>query len=132
MSVDYPVTGVIVVPTSTRNVAAYIAEREFVMAQLRLPVLVSTPRYAQTVAAMLMAPGTRRSMGIDPPMPPEGLVHGREAVSCEGCRVIARCEYSTEQYLELRSRFEQITAAVTQADDTFCQSLGLRLNTYAA
>ncbi len=133
MSVDYPVTGVVVVPRTAANVNSYMAKHQVTLAQLRLTqVLVKTRGYGGIAAAMLMAADIRQSMGLQPPMPPEGLVHTREAATCEACRVIGLCDRDLRTYLMFRTQLEQICSRVTKFDADFCQALGLRLNTYAA
>jgi hypothetical protein len=131
-SIDYPVTGVVVVPKDVRDVNAYMQQREVTLAQLRLTqVLVREPSYGDTVAAMMFSADIRQSMGLQPPMPPDGLVHGQTAASCEACRIIGLCDRSTRDYLELRTKLEDISRRVTKSDPDFCQALDLRLNTYA-
>lgn len=133
MNIDYPVTGVLVVPRSAADITAYMGERQVVQAQLRLTqVLVKQRSYGETVAAMLMAAGIRQSMGLQPPMPPEGLVHARTAASCEACQIIGLCDRSARSYLEFRAKLEEICGHATKSDPDSCQALSFRLNTHAA
>lgn len=132
-NIDYPVTGVVVVPRSIRDVNAYIEEHQAALAQLRMTsVMTQQPDYGSMVASMTMAAGIRQSMGLQPAMPPEGLAHGLTAANCEACRIIGLCDRSTRGYLELRAKLEDISNRVTKSDPSFCQALSIRLNTYAA
>jgi hypothetical protein len=132
-SIDYPVTGVVVVPRTATDVNAYMEQQQVVLAQLRMTqVLVREPSYGNIAAAMMMATDVRKGMGLQPAMPPAGLVHARTAASCEACRIIGLCDRSIRDYLEFRTKLEKICGQVTKSDPDFCQALGLRLNTYAA
>ena len=132
MSIDYPVTGLMVVPTRVTNIGPYIEERQTVLAQLRMTnVLVGTQGYANTVAAMAMSADIRESLGIQPRMPQAGLLHMPVAAACEACEAIALCDRNRASYERLRERLEEISGHVTKLNGDFCQALSIRLNTYA-
>lgn len=132
MSIDYPVTGVVVVPTGVTNIGPYIEQRQTALAQLRMTnVLVNTPGYANTVATMTMSASIRESLGTQPRMPQAGLLHMPVAATCEACEAIALCDRNQASYERLRERLEKICGNVTKLDADFCQALSIRLNTHA-
>lgn len=132
-SIDYPVTGVVVVPqTIVTGIDEYIKERQTVLAQLRMvDVMVKTPGYQNMVATMSLSATQRVSLGIAPRMPPNRLFHSPTAATCEACRTIALCDRNLASYQRLRDRLEEICGNVTRFDADFCQALTLRLNSYA-
>lgn len=132
MSIDYPVTGVVVVPKTVTNIDAYIMERETALAQLRMAdVLTKTTGYSNMVATMSLSADQRVNLGIQPRMPADSPLHMPAAATCEACLAIALCDRNRASYDTLRKRLEEICGNVTKLDETFCRALELRLNTYA-
>ena len=133
ISVDYPVTGMIVVPSTVTRIDEYIGERQTTIAQLRMTsVMVRSQGYSNMVATMALHASNRASLGIEPRMPSGSTLHMPVAATCEACAEIALCDRNQASYDRLRARLERICSNVTKFDADFCQSLTLRLNTYAA
>ncbi len=130
--IDYPVTGVVVVPSSVKDVTGYIAARQVALAALRMPYLMGTTDYSQTALAMMFAPDVRQSKGFAPRMPRQDLTHGQTAADCLGCGIIGLCTYNNpDHYPRLRERLEEVCRATTQYSADFRDALEVRLNTTA-
>lgn len=130
--IQYPVTGLVVVPSSVSDVTGYIAARQDALAALRMPHLVGAADYSNTALAMMFAPDVRQSKGLAPRMPRKDLTHGQTAADCLGCGIIGLCTYNNpDHYPRLRERLEEVCRATTQYSADFRDALEVRLNTNA-
>jgi hypothetical protein len=129
-TIDYPVTGVVIVPSTVRDINAYIADRLAPLAELRMVIIARRPpnNYGTILAAMALPPEIRNGLGMQPSMPPKGLVHVSPAIACEACRVLALCDRNLAGYLGLRARLEQVCDSVTKPGADFIEALEIRLN----
>jgi hypothetical protein len=131
-SIDFPVTGMVVVPGNVTNIDAYIEERQTAIAQLRMVnVAMKAPGYSNIVASMTLSSERRKALGAQPRMPADKLFHTPVAADCEACLTIALCDRNVAAYTRLRRQLTRISDNARRSDDASCLALSLRLSTYA-
>lgn len=114
LTIDYPVTGVILVPDGAADPHSHIEQRMPRAAARCMEAIASTgsQAYTRMAAAMTLVAPVRASMRIDPKMPPSGLRHTSPATACEACRAAVQCNPKTSDHRLLRSSLERMISRV--------------------
>lgn len=110
ITVDFPVSGFVLVPSGTADVHSYVQQRQNDVAVLRMGLMAQTGGevYGKLAATMLMTPEVRGMMRLGPRMPDARLQHSNPASRCTACRSAALCLMPEASYPRVRTALEEI------------------------
>jgi len=130
VEVDYPVTGVVIVPASVIDRNGYISRRIPVIAAANVATLVRVdPEYvAKTVELLMIERRVRRAMGFAGTHPSPYPEHSSTIEYCGACKTAALRIMDEEAWKALGVEIERMCDSVTSCPAGFAASLEERLN----
>lgn len=128
LEVQFPVTGIVLVPETVEQIDNYIVSRMQPLAQLRVVETraVRGNVYVDTMAA-LMTRSAARIIGNTEAI--DRIPHTRPARDCQRCRFIALCSMDDATYQASREQFEILCSRIRiPLSEPELQALEYRLN----